>query len=86
MYLQENLPYSNFWSWIGYNDIKTEKHWVWQDSDKNGTYQNWYRNEPDNAGEDENCGIIELPGGLWRDVQCTALMPSFICEKGKRSV
>jgi len=34
-------------AWIGYNDIKREKHWVWSGNKRNN-FRSWNRGEPNN--------------------------------------
>ena len=45
-------------------------------------FQNWARNEPNNALGNEDCGTL-FTNGQWNDDACTVLH-NFICERGKQ--
>jgi len=65
--------------WIGLSDQENEGEWKWlDDSLLRGQYSNWRLGNPDNFGNNENCGSIVF--GLWNDRSCDAIL-GFICEK-----
>lgn len=70
--------------WIGINDLQEEGTWVWVNSNTEATFTNWTRGQPDNAVNNENCGIIQKGYNyLWNDGQCYAAL-NYICEKTER--
>ncbi|XP_016348043.1 CD209 antigen-like protein C [Sinocyclocheilus anshuiensis] len=80
--------------WIGLNDLETEGHWVWMNSQtlSETGVQFWHMrvswpNEPDNWKEDdpsgENCASLGNFDGFlneWFDNSCR-MQKKFICEK-----
>ncbi|KAJ8040013.1 Collectin-12 [Holothuria leucospilota] len=69
--------------WIGLTDKDTEGVWKWYDVSL--TYANWHRNQPDNAGKNEDCGELGFrwsgENAFWNDARCTR-QKKFICESG----
>ena len=78
-----------FGFWIGMTDRKEEGRWVWQ-SGKEVNFTAWHGNQPDNRGNNQNCGNIWLggrgeKGGKWDDAngmfpQIGNLIYGAICE------
>ncbi|XP_078660072.1 uncharacterized protein LOC144904802 [Branchiostoma floridae x Branchiostoma belcheri] len=67
--------------WIGLNDRGTEGTFKWTDNTGVG-YLNWLPNQPDNAGNNEDC--VELrTNGRWNDHQCNNNNVKFdyVCKK-----
>ena len=65
-------------SWIGYNDIRREKQFVWTDGSKGGC-KFWNNGEPNNAGN-EDCTEIGVNNDKWNDAKCSQNKP-FTCKK-----
>ena len=57
--------------WIGLNDIAVEGSYRWLDGTNISHFHNWAPNQPDNAGNNENCDVL-LAGnnGQWNDYPC----------------
>jgi hypothetical protein len=73
----KNLPPGNSY-WIGYNAIKDEKDWVWNDySAKDFTA--WAPGQPGNNGSDEDCAAIYFDR-KWHDINCMA-EHEFVCKR-----
>ena len=61
---------------------KKSLDWVWSLSarlEKPMKYDNWKRNEPNGAG-DEDCVEVDPPLMGWNDRECTVKL-AYICEK-----
>lgn len=77
--------------WIGANDIASEGVWRWVTGPEagdqffsgdfeggtafNGAFTNWNDGEPNNSGNNEDCGQIyftESSDGQWNDLTCTS--------------
>ncbi|XP_066304553.1 uncharacterized protein [Branchiostoma lanceolatum] len=54
--------------WIGLNDRGNEDTWRWTDSTGVG-YLNWLNNQPDDAGNTEDC-VEMYTNGRWNDNRC----------------
>ena len=71
----------NAWNyWLGLNDKGKEGEWKWQGKGKLGEWDSWNNNQPDNWGNNEDCG--ELRGAFgwnWNDMPCYTAFP-FICR------
>jgi hypothetical protein len=66
--------------WVGGNDIDIEMTWVWITGEPM-TYSNWRAGEPNNAGDGEDCMIIEGElGGTWDDRPCDRQY-AYLCER-----
>ncbi|XP_067234469.1 CD209 antigen-like protein E [Chanodichthys erythropterus] len=67
--------------WIGLTDIENEGRMKWVDnSPLNEGF--WYKDEPNNAGGDEDC-VELMPSGTiqsWNDLKCSEKRKG-ICEK-----
>ena len=64
--------------WIGYSDREQEGDFRWPDGQP-GTFTNWSRRQPDNAGCNEDCAALRDNGkGKWHDTHCNQHRP-FIC-------
>eukprot|EP00058_Branchiostoma_floridae_P019226 XP_002604716.1 hypothetical protein BRAFLDRAFT_80311 [Branchiostoma floridae] len=67
--------------WIGLNDKGTEGTWRWTDSTGVG-YLNWLPNQPDDAGNSEDC--VEMhTNGRWNDNRCNNnnVKQDSVCKK-----
>merc|ERR1711957_725013 len=67
-------------AWIGYNDIKKEKHWVWSGNKRNN-FRSWNRGEPNNY-RTEDC-VEMFQNGKWNDLACRAKR-AFACQRTNR--
>jgi len=66
-------------AWVGFNDIGTERTWVWADNSDNG-YSNWYPGQPDNS-RGGDCAYIGYRGTpKWDDTACGYAFP-FVCNR-----
>ena len=65
--------------WFGLSDIAKEGTFVWASSGKPAVYTNWHSGDPNNAGGNEDCGIIN-PVNKWYDARCH-YATYFVCEK-----
>jgi hypothetical protein len=67
--------------WMGLNDLAQEGRWIWENNDP-VTYTNWAPNEPNSAGEEEDCGVLlrYYPQHTWNDEPCRKTL-FFVCEK-----
>jgi len=67
----------NRW-WIGLDDRAVEGQFRW--SVPGSTFTSWHRGEPDNAGCNQDCVVLDSETGLWSDTHCLDVHP-FICRK-----
>merc|ERR1711957_487459 len=65
-------------AWIGYNDIKKEKKWVWSGMGNRKFFKSWNRGEPNNY-RTEDC-VEMFQNGKWNDLACRSKR-YFICQK-----
>jgi hypothetical protein len=71
----------NTWTWLGANDLVSEGTFRWSD----GTpwdYSNWWPGQPDNAGGDQDCAIINHNGeqDKWNDQDCVGYSAGAVCR------
>ena len=65
-------------AWIGYTDAAQEGTWIWAGIPSQYTY--WCSGEPNNAGGNEDCAVINWqPSGCWNDLACSRTN-GYICE------
>jgi len=65
--------------WIGLTDAASEGNWQYASDGTFASYTNWHLNEPNNAGEGENCAIIHSGHRDWFDYPCEA-QNYFLCQ------
>ncbi|VDI69867.1 Hypothetical predicted protein [Mytilus galloprovincialis] len=66
--------------WLDGTDQVLEGVWVWASTGKQLSYTNWYPNEPNSAGGNEDClEIKDVNVNGWNDNNCS-LEFNFICE------
>ena len=78
---ESNQDVSNFMpgrGWIGVTDQFTEGLWQTPYNDKNLSYANWKKGEPNNDGKGEDCAE-QRRDGVWNDLPCSLLRP-FLCQ------
>merc|ERR1711998_731875 len=63
--------------WIGYTDEIVEGEWKWIDG-SGSVYTNWAEGEPNDSGDNEDCGQMYFDGS-WNDNDCSTQL-AFICE------
>jgi hypothetical protein len=67
------------WWWTGFNDLKIEGQWVWEDGSP-VSYTSWGDGEPNDAGGAEDCGNIgQYMPMTWNDEVCST-PAAYICE------
>ncbi|XP_069133136.1 perlucin-like protein [Argopecten irradians] len=69
--------------WLGGNDIRNERSWVWQayNTPVNRDCVDWDRGQPDNAGGNQDCMLLWARRDFrWDDQNCASLK-NYICEK-----
>ncbi|KAE8619575.1 hypothetical protein XENTR_v10009864, partial [Xenopus tropicalis] len=63
--------------WIGLKrDPESSNKWRWLDGTQM-TFSNWFTNEPNNSGNQENC--VENMSGRWNDLYCEESL-RYICK------
>uniref|UniRef100_A0A8W8K3F6 Fibropellin-1 n=1 Tax=Magallana gigas TaxID=29159 RepID=A0A8W8K3F6_MAGGI len=65
--------------WIGLNDRTNEGAFVWVENSAAISYSNWHTNQPDDAGDGEDCVHLIPSTHKWNDINCAANF-SFICQ------
>lgn len=85
--------------WMGASDSTQEGNWKWVTGPENGTqfwsgnyngvavggqYENWNTGEPNDSGNNEDCGQFLSGGsGLWNDLPCSGTtLPGYVVEYG----
>ena len=74
--------------WIGYSDHISERTWRWRMTGTTGVYvyQNWGRGQPNNLGNNQDCGaIVASWNGKWNDERCSYKLPA-VCEYSKCNI
>ena len=56
-------------AWIGATDEDAEDTWRWPNGDL-VTYFAWFRNEPNNYGDGQDCAIMGSGSSRWDDQAC----------------
>ncbi len=65
--------------WIGLDDRTEEAKFRWLGPNAEPTTTSWDRGEPDNAGCNQDCVVIDLEDGMWNDTHCLEHRP-FVCR------
>jgi hypothetical protein len=75
--------------WIGLDDRTEEGKFRWPGATMveppvappagAATFANWARGEPDNAGCNQDCAVLDAGDGRWRDTHCLEHRP-FVCR------
>ena len=73
------------WFWIGMNDRKKERSFVYESNGQRVCRENWLQGEPNNDGSGEDCvemcyGTCYPRAGQWNDRSCYEEKP-FGCER-----
>jgi hypothetical protein len=63
--------------WIGLDDRTEEGKLRWLTG--KSSFVNWERGEPDNAGCNQDCVVIDVEDGRWNDTHCLEHKP-FVCR------
>jgi hypothetical protein len=78
-------------AWIGATDASVEGTWRWIDNaaqfwsgpaagnSVGGLFGKWAAGEPNDSGGNEDCGVLQAPGGTWTDLACGGTR-GFVCE------
>ena len=67
------------WWWIGlYRDPEEKQRWLWVGGLRI-FFTSWNTGEPNNAGFNEDCGVIITPSKKWNDHKCWVRLP-YVCE------
>lgn len=64
-------------AWLGLYQPDGSEQWVWTD-DTTADWVAWGEDEPNDAGDGEDCGVLRSDG-LWNDAPCDTRRP-FLCE------
>ncbi|XP_073828774.1 lectin subunit alpha-like [Musca autumnalis] len=69
--------------WIGGNDNKKIRQFMWISANKPFTYTNWAPGQPDNKNSVEHCVMLwENHNYHWNDGNCLSKM-AYVCEERK---
>lgn len=69
--------------WVGGNDLADEGTFIWAVTGKRFEFTNWFKGNPDNSGNVENCvHIYNITDFEWNDANCIFKM-GFICEENQ---
>jgi hypothetical protein len=63
--------------WIGLDDRAEEGKFRWRGG--NASFADWDRGEPDNAGCNQDCTVLDTEDGRWHDTHCLEHRP-FVCR------
>ncbi|XP_064335908.1 low affinity immunoglobulin epsilon Fc receptor isoform X2 [Camelus dromedarius] len=66
-------------SWIGLRDLDIEGEFIWMDK-KPLNYSNWQPGEPNDAGQGENCVMMQV-SGQWNDAFCNNRLDGWVCDR-----
>ncbi|XP_072803121.1 low affinity immunoglobulin epsilon Fc receptor isoform X2 [Vicugna pacos] len=66
-------------SWIGLRDLDIEGEFIWMDK-KPLNYSNWQPGEPNDAGQGENCVMMQA-SGKWNDAFCNNRLDGWVCDR-----
>jgi hypothetical protein len=69
--------------WLGSTDITTEGTYLWENSGKTMTYNNWSKGQPDDFDQNEDCATLWcVENGEWNDWPCndTTKPQTSMCE------
>ncbi|XP_010965257.3 low affinity immunoglobulin epsilon Fc receptor isoform X5 [Camelus ferus] len=66
-------------SWIGLRDLDIEGEFIWMDK-KPLNYSNWQPGEPNDAGQGENCVMMQA-SGQWNDAFCNNRLDGWVCDR-----
>ncbi|CAM9629651.1 unnamed protein product, partial [Heterosigma akashiwo] len=64
--------------WLGFNDIKNEGEYQWQDGTKNTGYTNWNANHTRSPVEETDCAVMTETGD-WKDSACDYYKAYYVC-------
>ncbi|EDO27953.1 predicted protein, partial [Nematostella vectensis] len=64
--------------WIGLNDLKNEKAFVWSDG-TSVDFTQWAFNKPSDNGKDKDCTYLLKQSKTWIDFSCANSYP-FVCR------
>ena len=64
--------------WLGLEDRAEEGKFRWRAA-AGPAFSHWQRGEPDNAGCNQDCTVLDTDDGRWRDTHCLEHRP-FICR------
>ena len=67
--------------WVGLYDLFHEGVWRWEDGEpvelnasgtppSAATTAAWAAGQPDNGGDGEDCALLDVDAGTWRDADC----------------
>jgi hypothetical protein len=65
--------------WIGLDDRAEEGTFRWSAGAPASGFSYWEDGEPDNAGCNQDCTVLEIDDGRWHDTHCLEHRP-FICR------
>nr|XP_022290815.1 perlucin-like [Crassostrea virginica] len=67
--------------WIGFTDALVEGKFIWQTTQDDAVFTDWFPPNPNDARHDEDCTVLEFGYHYqWNDQQCSKKF-DFICEK-----
>ncbi|XP_022102629.1 CD209 antigen-like [Acanthaster planci] len=69
-----------YYFWINCNDLHTDGVWTCQEGSIEVEYRDWNQGEPNNLGQEEDCGSVWGNTKKWNDTPCS-LDYSVICTR-----